>query len=101
MYGIGQGSCGREQQRVVVGPAQQRLAAALHVQGERAVDEHHQRAGLAGRLVPARLTLTMLMQRPGQRRAVRVGRVARGQHQHVIALFVLVVAGSVAALAAQ
>ena len=40
------------QQRRVVGPGQQRLAPALDVQRERPIDEHHQRTGLATRLVP-------------------------------------------------
>ena len=42
------------QQLGLVGPGQQGPAAALDVQRQFAVDEHHQRAGLAAGLVPGR-----------------------------------------------
>ncbi len=46
---------GRGSQHVgLVGPGEQRAAAALDVEHERAVDEHHQRARLAAGPVPAR-----------------------------------------------
>ena len=64
----------------VVGPGEQGAAAALDVQREAAVDQHHQRPRLASGAVPAALAaLGVDPVRPGQRGAVRVGGVGGGQ----------------------
>ena len=53
--GLGERRGGRREQVGVVGPGEQGAAAALDVQGQRAVDQHDQRAGLAARAVAAAL----------------------------------------------
>ena len=84
--GIGQSADGGRDQPVgVVAPGQQGASAALDVQGEVAVHEHDQGAGLASRAVPVRRPWRRRVGglpaprrlRPGQRRAVGVGRVGR------------------------
>ena len=69
---LGQRCGGRREQVGVVGPGEQGAAAALDVEGQRAVDQHHQRARLAARAGGRR---RRPRRRPGQRGAVGVGRV--------------------------
>ena len=68
--------CG--QQLLVLGEGQQGPAAALDVEGERAVDQHHDGPGLASRAV------ARLLRRPGQRGAERVGRVGGRQGERAV-----------------
>ncbi|HET9996883.1 MAG TPA: ATP-dependent helicase, partial [Nocardioides sp.] len=78
--GLGQRVGGRLQLLQVVGPGEERLAAALDVQRERAVDEHDHGARLAAGAVPAALTLgTFRPVGPRQGGAVGVGGVGRGK----------------------
>ena len=65
----------------VIGPGQQRSPAALHVQHELAVGQDDERARLPARPVAAGYLVGP--GRPGQRRAVGVGRVGRGEHDHL------------------
>ena len=62
----------------VVGPGEQGLAAALDVEGERAVDEHHHGAGLAAGPVAGDLRLPSAS-RAGRARAGRRRRGWRGR----------------------
>ena len=67
---------GRQQIRII-GPGQQGPPAPLHVQHQRPVHQHDQRAGLPARPVRRRRLAGAL--RPGQRRPVRLSRVGRRQ----------------------
>ncbi len=85
-HGPGQGLGARLERGQVLGPGQQRLAAALDVQHEFAVEQHHDRARLPAGPVPGRGLLRT--GRPRQRRAVRLRRVGRGEHHRPPGLLV-------------
>ena len=88
-HGIGEGGCGGTQQVGVLGVGEQRLATALDVEDEVAVDEHHHGPRLAAGLVAAALVGRggVIGRRrvdgavgPRQGGAERVGGVAGGEH---------------------
>ena len=72
-------SAARLHHALVVAVREQRPAAALDVEHEAAVDQHDRRAGLAPGPMPG---VDGAALGPGQRRAVRVGRIGRREHVH-------------------